>query len=96
MSLEIHRHNTFFFVETTFSFLQCSDDRHVQNSIIPPVEVHLTLKLLVSLDITSIVAVTDTYFIDMCVCTDIMWTMYMRISENHNSLGCEQPSRPRC
>ena len=22
--------------------------------------------------------------------------MYMRISENHNSLGCEQPSRPSC
>ena len=21
---------------------------------------------------------------------------YMRISENHNSLGCKQPSRPRC
>ena len=25
-----------------------------------------------------------------------MYTLYMRISENHNSLGCEQPSRPSC
>ena len=31
-----------------------------------------------------------------CTVLQICMCMYMRISENHNSLGCEQPSRPRC
>ena len=37
---------------------------------------------------------TSTHII--CTCIYIYIYMYMRISENHNSLGCEQPSRPRC
>ena len=34
--------------------------------------------------------------VDIALHMIIYMYMYMRISENHNSLGCEQPSRPRC
>ena len=34
--------------------------------------------------------VSDMYIVHVHV------SVYMRISMNHNSLGCEQPSRPRC
>ena len=40
----------------------------------------------------SSILLFNMYMYMYSLCTPI----YMRISTNHNSLGCEQPSRPRC